>query len=255
MALSEGIQEALDQQVEGSESGSEAGNGQEPGAEQPENLPEKLQGKSKEEIADMYSNLESKLGEQGNTLQQLRGRIDELSGQVGSDQEQQQEQAPSQDEILNQVADELPDDVYDMEKEELVSTIAKVSSELTKKQVKQLKEEAIDPIRDQTLQQQANSVIQSVAQQHDDFDQHVDEIREVINSNAMATAVEAATPQEQAELLENVYQMVTAQKQPSGNQQGSQSNKGTATGGTSSRQDVGDAQLQQIADTVSNSIG
>ena len=43
-----------------------------------DNVPEKLRNKSKEEIADMYLNLEKKLGSQGQELGELRRMTDQI---------------------------------------------------------------------------------------------------------------------------------------------------------------------------------
>jgi len=76
-------------------------------AEEENTLPDKLQGKSKEELADMYINLESKIGSQGNELGELRRLTDQiLQNQFNSTQQES--------DIKEEISDE---DFYDNPKE------------------------------------------------------------------------------------------------------------------------------------------
>lgn len=255
MALQEGL-DAYGNDNSDSGSGSATGNGQNQDAEQSE-LPDKYQGKSAEEIAEMHQNAQKKIHQQSNEISELRGQVNEISRRLDSEAEEQGRQAPTREELIQEVTEELPDDSYDMEPEQLVSSITKVVDEMQKQRLEQFEKERVRPIQDQAVREQANSIIDRVASRHDDFDQYTDDIREIVGMPAMATAIEQASPQEKEQLLENAYKMARADNLPS-NGQSADSSKGSVTNGSSSRRvpSANDEQVKEkIVERVTESMG
>lgn len=111
-------------------------------------IPEKLQGKSKEEIADMYVNLESKIGSQGNELGELRRLTDQIL--------QNQFNSTQQESDIKEVSDE---DFYDNPKEAVSKAVNKTLSE--NEQLKKL-----DKVEELLWEQQLHK-------QHPDFQEVV----------------------------------------------------------------------------------
>ncbi|MCF8012428.1 MAG: hypothetical protein K9L56_14240 [Clostridiales bacterium] len=246
-----GMQDALQQAAEEegmTDSGNQTDNqsGQSESTEESD-LPPKYQGKSAEEIAEMHNNLENKLGEQSQQIAELRGRVEAQSGR--SEDEQQEEQVPSKDKLIDDVVENLPEDALDMETEDLVNLVANTVDTLTDAKVDKLREESIEPIQNQAMEQESLQAVQHAAQKHSDFDQYVDDIQEVISKPVYRKAVANASLDDKVAILEDAYHMVKGQK--SNGQSGS--NAGKSTGGASTRPSL-DSQKEKLGERVKDSL-
>jgi len=248
MSMQDALQDAAGEgESEDSSQQSDNQSGQTAGEEQSD-LPPKYQGKSAEELAEMHKNLESKLGEQSQQIAELRGRVEErASGR--SEDGQQEEEFPSTDEVIDEVVESLPEDTLDMETGDLVNLVANTVDRLTDVKMEKMKKQDIEPIQNQAVQQESVQAVQQAAQRHDDFDQYVEDIQEVISQPVYKKAVADASMEDKMQILEDAYHMVKGKS--SGNQSGS--NAGRATGGASTRPDS-QSRKEQLGERVRESL-
>lgn len=205
------------------------GNGQEPEGEgdKGSNLPPKLEGKSEEELAEMYLNLEDKLGEQGQQIAELRGRLEGQADANGDgddvDAEPDSPTDKSAEEVAEQLAEkyDLPDDVLDMEPKKLIGIVTKASAEVSQQQANQVVEEEVNPVKEEQARNQADKLVQTVQQQHEDFAQHKGEVLEKVQQPQYQAALEnAETFDQQVSVLEDIYKIVSSGAQSDNTQNG-----------------------------------
>lgn len=203
-----------------------------------EDVPPKLRDKDEQEVKRMYSNLEEKLGEQGQKINELteqnaelKGRLEQMAqGQTSEEQQAEEDQSP---EISTE---DLPDDVMDMETEEIAQFIDNMAeqkaSQMVDQELEEFKESELDPIQERERLREAQSVVEEVASDVDDFHEHSDEIQQFVDQDHIQEALANADREGKVELVKLAYDRVSNSNNGQSNSQAN--SKGTRTNGTSS---------------------
>lgn len=248
--------------------------GQEPQAEgdKGSNLPPKLEGKSEEELAEMYLNLEDKLGEQGQEIAELRGRLEERGEPEEGEEAEPEPESPadkSAEEVAEQLADkyDLPDDVLDMDPKQLIGIVTKASAEVSEQQASKVVEDEVEPVKEEQARDQANKVVQSVQEKHDDFAQHKDEVLQKVQEPQYQAALQSAeSMDQQVSVLEDIYKIVSSGEQSqntqgdasgekqNGRQTPDSSNARQTTGRGASTNGAGGQEQDEFEEKVSNRV-
>lgn len=203
-------------------------------SDQPEqDLPEKFRGKSKEDIVQQYQELESKLGEQGNEMQELREEIAEFRGMMSSQSSESEEQSTQEDvveQVIEENAENLPDPLEDPEGYQ--RQVMKLTRQALKEDLQAMMNEELQPVREQVQSQQSQELMSRYASDRDEFDQYKDTMGDLVEEHEFFKVglQQASTYEEASQVLD---QILAAAKDREGDLNSSQQPSARETKATS----------------------
>ena len=247
MSVQDALKNAFDVKKEEAQNDNQSESGRDDG------LPEKYQGKSKEEVVEMHRNVEKRLAQQGQEVGELRGRIDELSRQSAEKYGVEEAQVPDKNQIIDEVIESLPEDSLEMEPGQLVRTITDAVDQITELRLKDFEETRVRPLQEQSISNEATNVVRQVASQYSDFDDFVEDIREVIQKPVYQDVLLNAKMDEKVAMLDDIYHMVKGRSNGQSNRSANNSTRLTKGSQQSPGNSV-QAEKEKLGNAVRKSI-